>query len=74
MTRLALIFAALLAAAPALAQEKLTVADCGAEGCRCALAAVTMEEAGILLGTPAPEGSSVLVRLNGDYRLRVVRT
>ena len=67
MTRPALILAAVLAAAPALAQEKLTVADCGAEGCRCALSAVTMEEAGLLLGTPAPEGSTVLVRLNGDY-------
>lgn len=67
MMRLALILAAFLAATPALAQEKLTVADCTEGGCRCALSAVTMEEAGIVLGTPAPAGSTALVRLNGEY-------
>lgn len=67
MMRPALTLAALLAATPALAQEKLTIADCGAEGCRCTLSAVTMEEAGIVLGTPAPEGTATLVRLNGEY-------
>lgn len=69
MMRPALTLAALLAAAPALAQEKLTVADCGdgTAGCRCALSAVTMEEAGIVLGTAAPPGTASLVRLNGEY-------
>lgn len=67
MMRPALTLAALLAATPTLAQEKLTIADCGAEGCRCTLSAVTMEEAGIVLDTPAPEGTATLVRLNGEY-------
>ena len=67
MMRPALTLAALLAATPALAQEKLTIADCGAEGCRCTLSAVTLEEAGIVLDTPAPEGTATLVRLNGEY-------
>ena len=26
-----------------------------------------MEEAGVVLGTPAPEGSTALIRVNGDY-------
>ena len=67
MTRLALSIVTLLAAPPALAQEKLVVADCGAGGCRCALAAVTMEEAEVVLGTAAPAGSTTLVRFDGDY-------
>lgn len=46
---------------------KLTVADCSEGGCRCALSSVTMEEAGIVLGTPAPEGTTTLVRYDGDY-------
>ena len=69
MMRPVLALAALLTATPALAQEKLTVADCGdgSAGCRCALSSVTMEEAGIVLGTPAPAGTTTLVRLHGDY-------
>ena len=67
MMRYALILAAFMAATPVLAQEKLTVADCGDGGCRCALSAVTMEEAEIVLGTPAPEGTTTLVRYGGDY-------
>lgn len=67
MMRPALALSVLLTATPALAQEKLTVADCSEGGCRCTLSAVTMEEAGIVLGTPAPAGSAALVRLNGEY-------
>lgn len=67
MMRPALTLALLLAATPAVAQEKLTVADCNDGGCRCALSAVTMEEAGIVLGTPAPDGTTALVRLNDEY-------
>lgn len=67
MMRSALTLAAILTATPALAQEKLTVADCRDGGCRCALSSVTMEEAGIVLGTPAPAGTATLVRMNGEY-------
>lgn len=67
MTRLALILPLLMIATPALAQEKLIVADCGDGGCRCALSALTMEEAGVVIGASAPEGSAALVRHGGDY-------
>lgn len=67
MMRPVLILAVLMAATPVLALEKLTVADCTEGGCRCALSSVTMEEAGIVLGTPAPVGATSLVRLNGEY-------
>ncbi len=61
------LLATALLAAPAMAQEKLTVADCTEGGCRCALSAVTLQEAEVVLGTPAPEGTTALVRLNGEY-------
>lgn len=67
MTRLVMALVALFAAAPALAQEKLTVAECSAGGCRCALSSLTMQEAEVVLGTPAPAGTTTLVRYDGTY-------
>lgn len=49
--------------------EKLVVAQCGAEGCRCALSAVTAEEAGLVLGVapPSSRGTLTLVEYEGSY-------
>ena len=59
--------AASLLAAPAFAEETLTFADCTDKGCRCTASAVSMEQAAIVLGVPAPPGTVTLVRLNGEY-------
>lgn len=67
MMRIALILSALLMAAPALAQEKLTIARCDSGGCRCALSDLTMAEAEVVLGSVAPAGTAALVVYDGDY-------
>lgn len=55
--------------ASASAYEKLIVAQCGAEGCRCALSTVTAEEAGVVLGVAPPStgGTLTLVEYEGSY-------
>ena len=67
MMRLALALVVMLAAAPVSAQEKLTIADCSAGGCRCMLSDLTMEEAEVVLGTPAPAGTTTLVQYDGSF-------
>lgn len=59
--------AAGLIAGPALAQDTFTVADCSDKGCRCTASALSMEQAGVVLGVPAPPGTQTLVRFNDDY-------
>ncbi len=59
--------AAFLTVAPVLAQEKVVVADCKDGGCRCALGAVTAEEAGVALGVEPPPGHQTLVHYDGAY-------
>lgn len=53
----------------ASAYEKLVVATCGDDGCRCALSSVTAAEAGIVLGVapPATDGPLTLVEFDGEY-------
>lgn len=56
-------------AVSAQSYEKLVVAQCGAEGCRCALSSVTAEEAGLVLGVAPPStgGTLTLVEYEGSY-------
>lgn len=60
---------ATLLAAPAFAEDKATVATCGATGCTCRLAALTPSEIEAATGIPAPEGAEdmILVSYDGAY-------
>ena len=60
---------AILFAAPAFAEDKATVATCGATGCSCRLAALTPSEIEAATGIPAPDGAEdmILVSHDGAY-------
>lgn len=70
MRKILIVLLALLSpTVAAQSHEKLVVAQCGAEGCRCALSAVTAEEAGLVLGgaPPSTGGTLTLVEYAGSY-------
>ncbi len=56
----------LMLASPALAQTKVTLADCGSVGCRCSLSEATGDEAAIALGLELPAGWEDMVLVNND--------
>lgn len=56
-----------LAAAPAVAEDRLIVADCAGGECRCVLSSLTPNEMAVVLGTDLPAGATgVILREDAD--------
>ncbi len=59
--RLVLLSAATLSALPALAEDRLIVADCAGGECRCVLSSLTPNEMAVVLGTDLPAGATGVI-------------